>query len=151
MASYNDRTRALLDSLVNLTEKRKIQWVSVSKYACNSRNTELRMYLISNNKYIYSFGTHPIIDEGKSLCAEIESGYVYLFVYSTMSTYSKTKQEYTICALQNSANSSITAVTSRSSFQTECETLRKKIEKELSDQNLCAFWDKIISLSNEKQ
>ncbi|MEG1725929.1 MAG: hypothetical protein RR313_11095 [Anaerovoracaceae bacterium] len=147
MASYNEKTKALIESLGKLTDSEKIQWMRLSKYVSNYQNQELRSFLIENNRYIYSSGNASILEESKSLCAMIDTGIVYLLMYKPRK--GKEHPESIICALQESAAGKIITITNKETFQDESKNLKEKIDKILNENRLNIFWDRVIALANE--
>lgn len=139
--SYNEKVMSVINSLTKLTKEEKVQWMPITDYLDATRNNNLKMYVVRNNRYIYSFDSKPILDEYDSFCVTVNTGIAYVFSFTTK------QDRFYVCALQPSVSSEIVPLTDEFRQPDELKVLMQEIKN--AQKSTEAFLDSIIKLSNE--
>lgn len=152
--NYNEKILELIKSLINLTDKKTIQWMPIPDYMDISKNRSLKRYLIENNSYIYSFEGIPIIEEYSSYTGAVNGGQVFLFTFvkenkSILNNgpFKGSKEYHYVCAIQANTLNEIVVLSNESNFQDELKVLKDRIEATTIEADY--FLESIINLSDE--
>jgi hypothetical protein len=142
--TINEKYENFLSSLINLTNAGKAEWHQLWELASQGHDTNplLDMYLVGYNRYLYSSGHHPIIDEYQSRYAEIANGKIYLFQFS------KRGNTYYVIALQI-GRGSIIEINNDLLLQDELKDLYELIINMQEDYSTNEYIDRIIKLATE--
>jgi hypothetical protein len=154
--NYNEKILKFIESLINLTDKQKIQWMPISDYMDISKNRSLKRYLVDKNSYLNSIDSVPIIEEHSSYVGTVGGGQVYLFTFVKTkyirlnAGIPKVEKEYSyISAMQVNSLKDIVILSEESKFQEELKTLKDKINGPNIQSDY--FLDSIIKFSDENQ
>ena len=132
----------LISAMDRLTGKNNMQWLYLHEMPDNH---QLNNYLISYNRYIYSAGDNPVINEYKSYAMPIKDGQVYLFVFEK----AKTHEQYYIIAVQASMSSPLFEINDKNMAQDQLAELYGHIATVRQDVSNVDFIEKIIKLADE--
>lgn len=135
-----NKIQELINSLINLTKHKKIEWNVITEYLEENRNEPLRRYMIINNEYYDTVRPRKqYLSEYNSYCTIINSGLIYVFAY-----YDNLDDDYYyILSVQNVSASNIIELNTKEIYQDEIRSLLFHIKNQFD--NIDIFVDTIIS------